>query len=65
MEVQKKKKEIPNLVEKLDATSKSYKDNIAKNFLEEIREFIAQPGGGEYLDRRYEEMQKRKKEIKV
>lgn len=57
-----KKKEIPNLVEKLDAMPQSYKNNIAKNFLEEIREFIAQPGGGEYLDCRYEEMQKRKKE---
>lgn len=65
MEVKKKKKEIPDLVEKLDAMPKSYKNNIAKNFLEEIREFIAQPGGGEYLDRRYEEIQKRKKEAQA
>lgn len=56
------KKEIPNLVEKLNAMPQSFKDSIASGTLKEIRLFITQPGGTEFLDRKYEEIQKKKKE---
>ena len=44
-----------------DAVPKHIKDSLAAAILKEVREFVAQPGGREFLLQKYKEYEERKK----
>lgn len=48
-----------------DAVPQKVKDRLAAATLAEVRKFIAQPGGREILLRKYEEIERRKKQFEA